>query len=155
MNYCHVAHDCILEDHVTLINGSMLGGHSYIERNVILMGNAGTHQFARVGRLTAIAPCSGARQDLPPFCMFNGLPGGFAGLNLVGLKRGGLTSENIRALKTVTKLFYREKLPLQKIQDQATEQAWGADQYVQEFINFVNNSNRGVSRRTASQTNRE
>lgn len=155
MNYCHVAHDCTLEDHVTLINGSMLGGHTYVERNAILMGNAATHQFTRVGRLTAVAPYSGARQDLPPFCIFNGQPGGFAGLNVIGLKRAGLTIENIRALKSVTQLFYREKLPLQKIQEQAQREIWGTDPFVLEFINFVNNSNRGVSRKTASQTSRD
>ena len=148
MNYAHVSHDCQLEDKVTLINNVNLGGHTHIETRAIVMASSATHQFCRIGTLAALAPFSGIRQDMPPFCMFNGQPGAFYGLNLIGLKRNGITSDSIQALKHVTKLFYQNKLPLQTILDAAVaEQAWGTDQYVQQFLTFIQNSTRGVSRR--------
>jgi len=148
MSYAHVSHDCVLENNVTLINSVNLGGHTHIEKNVIIMANSATHQFCRIGQFTALAPFSGIRQDLPPFCIFNGQPAGFAGLNLIGLKRAGLSQENINGLKHVTKLLYQDKLLLSVIEAQAACESWGQDTYVQYFIAFVKNSSRGVSRKT-------
>ncbi|MFH1832411.1 MAG: acyl-ACP--UDP-N-acetylglucosamine O-acyltransferase [bacterium] len=148
MNHAHVGHDCELADNVTLINSVMLGGHTVIEKNAIIMGNSATHQFCRIGSLTALAPYSGIRQDLPPFCLFNGQPAAFSGLNSIGLKRAGLTSENIQSLKKVTNLFYKEKLPLEALLETIKNQAWGQDIYVQQFVTFIQNSKRGVSRKS-------
>jgi acyl-[acyl carrier protein]--UDP-N-acetylglucosamine O-acyltransferase len=68
------------------------------------------------------------------------------GLNTIGLKRAGLTSQNLAALKRVTKLFYNAKQPLEHIQETATTESWGQDEYVQTFINFAKASTRGISR---------
>ncbi|MFH0898605.1 MAG: acyl-ACP--UDP-N-acetylglucosamine O-acyltransferase [bacterium] len=155
MCYTHVAHDCILEDNVTLINNVQLGGHTVVEKNAIIMGCSATHQFCRIGKFTALAPYSGTRQDLPPFCIFDGRPGGFAGLNLIGLKRAGFTSENIWALKKITSLFYREKQPIERIQQTIQNESWGNDQCVQDFMSFITTSNRGVSRRRATERSSE
>ena len=146
MNYAHVSHDSILQDNVILTNNASIGGHTLLEKNVILMGYSATHQFCKIGQLTAVAPYSATRQDLPPFCIFNGQPAGFAGLNLVGLKKAGLKSENIRALKQVTKLFYVEKLLINDVEKQIKSCMLEQDPYVQYFINFIKTSDRGVSR---------
>lgn len=153
MNFAHVSHDVILEDNVTLINNVSLGGHTYIEKNAIVMASGATHQFCRIGQLAALAPFSGIRQDLPPFCLFNGQPARFYGLNLIGLKRAGYSRDNINALKHVTKLFYQEKLPLDTIFAQALqEEAWGNDVAVQIFLQFIKNSARGISRKSGLDT---
>jgi UDP-N-acetylglucosamine acyltransferase len=152
MNYSHISHDCILEDNVTLINNVSLGGHSYIEKNAFLMAYAATHQFCRVGTFTAVAPFSGARQDLPPFCLFNEQPGAYAGLNIIALKRAGFTTETINALKHVTKLFYNQKTLITKIREIALTESWGNDPHVQHFLNFIENSKRGVSMRCVCDT---
>jgi UDP-N-acetylglucosamine acyltransferase len=153
MNYSHVSHDSILEDNVTLINNVSLGGHSYIEKNAFLMAYAATHQFCRVGTFTAVAPFSGARQDLPPFCLFNEQPGAYAGLNVIALKRAGFSSETINALKHVTKLFYNEKMLISRIKEIAVNESWGTNPHVQHFLNFIENSKRGVSMRAVSDQN--
>jgi UDP-N-acetylglucosamine acyltransferase len=151
MNYSHVGHDCILEDNVTLINNVSLGGHTYIEKNAIIMANSATHQFCRIGKFTAVAPYSGTRQDLPPFCLFNEQPASFAGLNTIGLRRAGFSRNSIDAIKHVAKLFYKDKLLLGKIKDLAREEVeWGQDENVQAFIQFIEKSTRGVSRRCLS-----
>ncbi len=148
MNYCHVSHDVILEDNVTLINSVSLGGHTYLEHNVMMMAHTATHQFCHVGKYSALAPFSAIRQDLPPFCLFDGKPGAFAGLNTIGLKRAGFTKENLQALKTVTKLFYQDKKLLNDIQVLAQQELWGSDPYVQQFLEFIDSSKRGVSRKS-------
>lgn len=149
MNFAHVSHDVILEDNVTLINNVSLGGHTYIEKNVIVMANSATHQFCRIGQFTAFAPFSGTRQDIPPFCLVSGAPAHFYGLNVIGLKRAGFSRDSINAIKHVTKLFFQDKLPLEKIIELAQqEQSWGSNQHVTTFISFIKNSTRGVSRKT-------
>lgn len=148
MNYAHVAHDCILEDNVTLINNVNLGGHTHVEKQAFLMAYVATHQFCRIGQLTAFAPFSATRQDLPPYCMFDGQPASFAGLNVIGLKRSGCSRDAINALKHATKLFYQDKLALADIQKLAKEETvWGNEAIVQQFLSFIEQSSRGVSRR--------
>ena len=148
MNYAHVAHDCILEDNVTLINNVTLGGHTYIERNSFLMAGAATHQFCRIGKYVTLAPFSGIRQDLPPFGLYDGRPAGFSGLNLVGLRRAGLTQETLSASKKITKLFYFEKKSLNDIEATINTEKLSSNEQVQAFMTFIKNSSRGVSRAT-------
>ncbi len=154
MNYCHVSHDVILENNVILINNVQLGGHTYVEHHAFIMANAGTHQSTRIGQYTAIAPYSGARQDLPPFCTFTGIPGAFAGLNIVALRRAGFSSNALLALKRITTLFFQHKLPLEKILPSLEEDMSVAqEKVVHDFLTFVQQSQRGVSRKTAIDTN--
>lgn len=151
MNFAHVSHDSVLEENVTLINNVCLGGHSHLEKNVIVMAGSATHQFCRIGQFSALAPFSGIRQDLPPFCLFNGQPAHFYGLNTIGLRRAGFLPESINALKHVTKLFYQEKKDIETIiQAAELELVWGNDQAVQTFISYIKNSSRGISRKSVS-----
>jgi UDP-N-acetylglucosamine acyltransferase len=150
MSYSHVAHDVILEENVTLINNVNLGGHVHVEKNAFLMANSAAHQFCRIGQFTSLAPFSAIRQDIPPYCMFSGLPGKFYGLNVIALKRAGLNSDSINSIKHVAKLFYQDKLLLTEIEKKASQEtSWGQNEFVKNFINFIKNSERGVSRKNA------
>jgi len=150
MNFAHISHDAVLEDNVTLINNATLGGHTHVEHHAIIMAYGATHQFCRIGQYTAFAPFSGTRQDIPPFGLFNLQPATFYGLNLIGLKRAGFSRDSINAVKHVTKLFYQDKYPLEKIIALSQQEpVWGSNQHVQTFLNFVTNSKRGVSRKAA------
>lgn len=151
MSYSHIAHDVILEDNVVLINSVNLGGHVYVEKNAFLMANCAAHQFCRIGQFVALTPYSAIRQDLPPFCMFTGLPAQYTGLNVVALKRAGLTSQNINAIKHVAKLFYQDKFLIKQIKEvmqQESDQYWVTDSYVKIFMDFIENSSRGVSKKS-------
>jgi UDP-N-acetylglucosamine acyltransferase len=153
MCHAHVAHDCILEDNVTLINNVNLGGHTHVCQKAIVMASSATHQFCKIGRLTALAPFSGIRQDLPPFCLFSGQPARYYGLNVIGLKRAGFSADDINALKHVAKLFYGDKCDLQEIIALVAKESWSANSVVQEFITFIQQSSRGVARKAASDGN--
>ena len=145
MNFSHVAHDVIIEDNVTLINNVNLAGHVHVEKNVMLMANTAVHQFCKIGSYSALAPFSGIRQDLPPFCLFNGRPGRYAGLNLVALKRANFSNEQIASIKMITRKFFQEKLPLNTIAEDCKDNNCS---YVQQFIHFAKNSSRGITRKT-------
>jgi len=151
MNYAHVGHDCTLEDNVKLVNHASLGGHTYLEHDAYIMAGSATHQFCRVGQFTALAPFSGIRQDVPPFCLLSGQPARFYGLNLVGLKRAGFSGTTISALKHVTKLFYSDMLDANTIITRADNEAWGQDEAVHTFLAFIQASTRGISRRLRSE----
>lgn len=90
----HVAHNCVLGNRVTMINSSVLGGHVEIQDNATLGGCAGVHQFVRIGELAMVPGGVQVRMDLVPFAMAD-LHGRVAGLNRVGLKRAGMTADQI------------------------------------------------------------
>lgn len=152
MHYAHVAHDVILGNNIVINPNVNLGGHTEIADRAVIMTSSATHQFCKVGRLTALAPFSGIRQDLPPFCIFNGKPAAFFGLNLIGLKRNGASRQSINGLKHVTKLFFQDKMPTAVLADLITaDSTLKDDLFIQEFISFILSSPRGVSRRCGTQ----
>ena len=146
MHFAHLAHDVTTGEHVVMTNNSQIAGHAVIENYVLIMAHAAIHQRCRIGTYSALAPFSGCRQDIPPFSLFAHQPAAFAGLNRIKLKRNNFSSESINGLKRVTGLFYREKLPLQEIQRICSEEQWGSAIPVQQFLTFLTDSARGVSR---------
>ncbi len=151
MTYSHVGHDATLEDNVTITNQVQLGGHTYLERGVTMMASAATHQFCRVGAYTAVAPFSATRQDLPPFCLFDGKPAHFVNLNIVGLRRLNIGQAALQRLRHITRLFYAKKCSLGELRQLIDRESSsdGNDQ-AESFVRFVEQSVRGVSRRTIS-----
>jgi UDP-N-acetylglucosamine acyltransferase len=111
----HVAHDCVIGNHNVLCNNVMLGGHVNVGNRAMLGGGAGIHQHCRVGSLVMIGAQALVVQDVPPFFTVDGLTGRIVGLNLVGLRRSGLTSEDIKTLKSAYLTLYRSGLTWKEI----------------------------------------
>ncbi len=95
----HVAHDCKLGDRVIMVNNSGLAGHCTIEDDVIIGGLSGVHQFVRIGRGAIIGGCTKVTHDVMPHGLVQGERGELEGLNLVGLKRRGVSRDDITALR--------------------------------------------------------
>ena len=148
MHFSHIAHDATLEEFVTLTNNAQVAGHVYVEKHALLMAHTMVHQWCRIGAYSALAPFSGCRQDIPPYSLYTKLPAAFTGLNRVRLQRIGAPRDSVRALQAVTRLFYREKLPFQKILDTCQERGLYDDTYVKTFLTFIEQSKRGVSRQS-------
>ncbi len=108
MAYTHVGHDCILEDEVILTNATHLGGHVRVGSGAVFGGGAFVHQFCRIGELAFISGMTGVDKDVPPFFRVFGIPARIAGLNLVGLKRRGFSSEDLRQLSKALKIYLQE-----------------------------------------------
>jgi UDP-N-acetylglucosamine acyltransferase len=107
----HVAHDCTLGDAVILTNNTMLGGHVTVDDRAYLSGSVAVHQFCRIGRLAMVGGLARVRQDVPPFVTIDGGSTMVVGLNKVGLRRAGFTSNDVIQLKTAYRLIYRSGLP--------------------------------------------
>jgi UDP-N-acetylglucosamine acyltransferase len=118
MAYVHVAHNCEIEDEVVIANNVALAGHVHIESKAVIGGMLGIHQFVHVGRMAMLGGMSRIDRDVPPYMLVEGNPGRVRSLNLVGLKRKGLTKEDMATLKQAFRLLYRSDLPLQQALEQ-------------------------------------
>lgn len=102
----HVAHDCVLGQHVIMANNATLAGHVQVGDHVLLGGLSAVHQFVRIGSYAVIGGMSGVESDVIPFGRVKGERAHLAGLNLVGLERGGFSKDQIKiVMKAVNELF--------------------------------------------------
>lgn len=118
MAYVHVAHNCVIEDKVIIANSVSLAGHVHIESRATVGGILGIHQFVRIGQLAMLGGMSRIDRDVPPYMLVEGNPSRTRTLNLVGLKRAGMTASELGLLKKAFRILYRSGLTL----NQALEQ---------------------------------
>ncbi len=104
----HVAHDCVIEDHVILTNSVALGGHVHIGEYAILGGLSGVHQYVRIGKHAMIGGKTGVEADIIPYGSAKGNRARLTGLNIIGLKRRGFSREDVRALRTAYGLLFSQ-----------------------------------------------
>ncbi len=95
----HVAHDCKVGDHVILANNATLAGHVEVGDYAIIGGLSGVHQFVRIGHHAMIGGMSGVEADVIPYGITMGERASLSGLNMIGLKRGGVDKAAIHALR--------------------------------------------------------
>lgn len=138
----HVAHNCILGNHIILVNGALLAGHVEVADRVIISGNCQVHQFVHIGTMAMMRGGSSLSKDLPPFCINDGM-NTVRAINVVGLKRNGFDSARIRAVKQAFKTLFRAKLPVSQALRTLEGQTTLTDD-VRLMINFIRNSNRGI-----------
>lgn len=112
MAYVHVAHNCILENNIIIANSVAIAGHVKIESRAVIGGMLGIHQFVHVGRMAMLGGMSRIDRDVPPFMLVEGNPSRVRSLNLVGLKRSGISAEDLKKLKDAYKFLYRSELSL-------------------------------------------
>lgn len=139
----HIAHNCVVGDDNIFANGAALAGHITVEDHVFLSNNVGAHQFVRMGRYAMVGGKSKVVQDVLPFFITDGNPPRVRGLNSVGLRRGGFTTEERRALKNAYVALFRSSVPL----DQAlAELGDSRDENVLHLASFIRGSKRGFTR---------
>jgi UDP-N-acetylglucosamine acyltransferase len=139
----HVAHNCEIGDDNIFANEVALAGHIRVEDHVFLSNNVGAHQFVRMGRYAMVGGKSKIVQDVLPFFITDGNPSRLRGVNSVGLRRGGFTEEERRALKEAYKLLFRSTMP---IQDALRELEQVDDENVAHLVRFIRGSKRGFIR---------
>lgn len=144
MTNSHVAHDCVLENEVTLVSGALLEGHVQVGRKAIISGNTGVDQFVRIGELAIIGGVAMISQDIPPFTTTDH-QGAVVGLNSVGLMRDGFTSSDRDEMKNLFRIIYRSGMSFQRAVELASELA--VTDAGKRFVAFFNSdSRRGVRR---------
>ena len=137
----HVAHDCMIGSHVVLANNATLGGHVRVEDRVVIGGLAAVHQFIRIGAFAVIGGTSGVDSDVIPFGRVKGDRAYLAGLNLVGLERGGFSKQEIKTMhKALTQLFAEKGTLEERVQQ--LEKNFETDANIQRIIEFVRDRTR-------------
>nr|WP_269209233.1 acyl-ACP--UDP-N-acetylglucosamine O-acyltransferase [Methylobacter luteus] len=145
MAYTHVAHDCIIGDHVIMANGASLAGHVHLNSHAILGGFTLVHQFTQIGQYSFAAMGSAITQDIPPFVMVGGKPTRPHGINSVGMERSGISPEDIRLIRKAYKIIYKMNLRLEDAIEQMEDMA-GDSKQLSDMVSFLRNVTRGILR---------
>ena len=149
MAYAHIAHDCVLGDHIILANNATLAGHVTLGDWAIMGGMSAIHQFCSMGAHSMAAGGAIVLRDLPPFVICSGNPAEPHGINTEGLKRRGFATETINALRRAYRTLYKDGLTtaeaIQALASPSVEET-DADRAVALLRDFVQNSQRGIVR---------
>jgi UDP-N-acetylglucosamine acyltransferase len=145
LTYVHIAHDCVLGNHIIMSGYAGLAGHVNVEDHAILGGYTAVHQFCRIGKFSMTGGCSRIPQDVAPFMIVEGNPAETRTINKIGMERNGISDEAQAALRQAYKIIFREELSvpnaLLKI-----EKELPALPEVQHLVQFIRASERGITK---------
>jgi UDP-N-acetylglucosamine acyltransferase len=143
MAYVHIAHDCFVGNNCILANTVQVAGHVTIDDWAIIGGASALHQFVKIGSHVMISGGSLVRKDVPPFIKAAREPLTYAGINSVGLKRRGFSSEKINEIQEVYRYIFLKGLNNSKALD-LVESELPACEERDHIVNFIRSSERGV-----------
>ncbi|MGB2578453.1 UDP-N-acetylglucosamine acyltransferase [Elusimicrobium simillimum] len=143
MANAHLAHDCQVGSGVILANSCGIAGHVIIEDRAIISGLCGAHQFCRVGSMAMVSGATGIHKDIAPYCTAQGYRAGLVGLNIIGLRRNGLSRETIKSIKDTYKILFMSDLIFSEALVEAEKQA--ATPEAKHMVDFCKNSKRGMA----------
>ena len=143
MAYCHIAHDCLVGDGCIFSNNSTLAGHVTIGHNVVLAGMVAVHQFASVGNHAFVTGGSLVRKDVQPYVKSAREPLSYVGINSIGLRRRGFSSEKIREIQDIYRILFQKNYNNSQA-IQIIEAEMEATPERDEIIQFIKDSHRGI-----------
>ena len=146
MAYVHIAHDCIIGDHVILVNSVALAGHVEIGDYGIVSGLSAVHQFVKIGAHVMIGGGAMVRKDVPPFITAAGEPLAYAGVNSVGLKRRNFSQEDINEIQTLYRTLYQSGMNVSQAVNRIKEQ-YPNRPLADLILSFIEQSDRGLIRK--------
>lgn len=146
MAYVHIAHDCILGNHVILVNSVALAGHVEIGDYGIISGLSAVHQFVKIGAHVMIGGGAMVRKDVPPFITAAGEPLAYAGVNSVGLKRRNFAQEDIHEIQTLYRTMYQSGMNISQAVNQIKETHPNRP-LAESILSFIEQSDRGLIRK--------
>lgn len=138
----HIAHDCRVGNHCVFANAAVIGGHAEIADRALLSGNSAVHQFCRVGRLALLSGTSAVSQDLPPFWIVQAV-NIVHGVNVVGMRRAGISTKEIQAVRRAFRLLNKSGLTITDALTQI-DADFGALPAIRELVDFIRASKRGI-----------
>lgn len=143
MAYVHVAHDCIIGNQCILVNTVQVAGHVTIDDWAIIGGASALHQFVKVGAHVMVSGGSLVRKDVPPFTKAAREPLTYSGINSVGLRRRGFSSEKISEIQEIYRYIFLKGLNNSKALD-LVEVELPASEERTYIVNFIRSSERGI-----------
>src|SRR5210317_84476 len=146
MAYVHIAHDCIIGNHIILVNSVALAGHVEIGDYGIVSGLSAVHQFVKIGAHVMIGGGAMVRKDVPPFITAAGEPLAYAGVNSVGLKRRNFAQEDIHEIQTLYRTMYQSGMNISQAVNQIKETHPNRP-LADSILSFIEQSDRGLIRK--------
>lgn len=145
MAFSHIGHNCQIGDDVMITNNCPIGGHVVIEDRAVLGGMVGVHQFVRIGTIAMVGGYSKVVRDVPPFTICDGRPAQPCGLNVVGLRRAGVSAEARDQLKRAYHLLFRSGLNLSHALAQVQAEVNGCEEvsYLVAFLSRLKDGRAG------------
>ena len=143
MATAHIAHDCLIGNNAIIVNGVALAGHVVIGDYAVIGGLAAIHQFIHIGEHAMISGGSLVRKDVPPYVKAAKEPLSYVGINSIGLRRRGFTTEKIREIQDIYRILYQKNynntqaLGIIEAEMEATTER-------DEILQFIRNSQRGI-----------
>ncbi len=138
----HVGHDCRIGNKVIMVNYTGISGHCEVGDGVTFSGHVGLHQFVRIGRLAFLSGGVAVGMDVPPFCMVNER-NRLGGLNLVGMRRGGIARTEITEVRRAFRDCFRRPPPTKEML-QILDARRERSPAVAEIAEFIRASSRGI-----------
>jgi UDP-N-acetylglucosamine acyltransferase len=145
MAYCHIAHDCTIDDHTVFANGTTLAGHVHVEDYVVLGGATLIHQFCRIGAHSFSAGGAGITRDVPPFVVVQGNPAAPRGINIEGIRRRDFTAEDISDIKQAYRTMFMAGLRSDEIKAELAQIAQRSP-HIKRLLEFVEQSKRLIQK---------
>jgi UDP-N-acetylglucosamine acyltransferase len=143
MATAHIAHDCHIGNNAIVVNGVALAGHVEVGSYAIIGGLAAVHQFIHIGDHAMISGGSLVRKDVPPFTKAAKEPLSYVGINSIGLRRRGFTSEKINEIQSIYRILYQKNYNTTQALS-IIEAEMDATPERDEIIQFIRNSSRGI-----------
>ncbi len=146
MAYVHIAHDCVIGNHVVMANGASLAGHVEVQDYAIVEPFCGIHQYCRIGKYAFLGAYSVVNKDILPYSKTSApRPVDMYGANTIGLERRGISKEEISELQAALKLLSRSKLNTTQALE-AIEARGFKSSHVDVLVEFIRTSPRGVAK---------
>lgn len=139
----HIAHDCVLGNHVIVVNGCGIAGHVEIGDFTIMGGLSAVHQFGKIGKHVMISGGTLVRKDIPHYIKVAREPMSYAGINSVGLRRRGFTNEKIFEIQKIYRYLFQSKMNVSQAM-RLIEKEMLPTAERDEILEFIKNAPRGI-----------
>ncbi len=143
MAYVHVAHDCKIGNNVILVNSAAVAGEVEIDDFAIVSAATLIHQFCKIGKHAMLQGGSRVGKDIPPYVTVGRVPLVYVGLNSIGLKRRGFSTEKINAIQEIYRIIYNSGLNFTQALEQIEKEIPDSEMRM-EIVQFMKESTRGL-----------
>jgi UDP-N-acetylglucosamine acyltransferase len=147
MACAHIAHDCIIGNHIVMASYAILGGHVEIGDYAVVGGMVAVHQFVRIGTHAFIGGGSSTGLDIPPYVTVSGVRAKLYGINVLNLQRSNFSEEAIKGLRKAYKMIFRSHLPLEEALEGLEKDSIFSLSEVRNLVDFIKGTKRGVAKR--------
>ena len=145
MACAHIAHDCVIGNNCIIANAALLAGHIIVDDYAIVGGMVAVHQFCNIGKHVMISGGTLVRKDVPPYTKAAREPLSFVGINSIGLRRRGFSSEKIKEIQDIYRILFLRGYNVSRALA-FIDAEMPATSERDEIVSFINNSSRGIMR---------